>query len=56
MKNIDIIIRTQFGKLGSIIVEHPRLKEGSRFLFRPGPDDAGKAHKFCGSAFLFIVI
>lgn len=37
-------LRTQFGKLGSIIAEHPRLKEGSRFLFIPGPDDAGPAN------------
>ncbi|GLJ38887.1 hypothetical protein SUGI_0792820 [Cryptomeria japonica] len=36
-------LRTQFGKLGSMIAAHTRLKEGSRFLFIPGPDDAGPA-------------
>ncbi|GLU18413.1 hypothetical protein SLE2022_347170 [Rubroshorea leprosula] len=34
-------LRLQFGKLGEIIAAHPRLKEHSRFLFIPGPDDAG---------------
>ncbi|KAK4804583.1 hypothetical protein SAY86_004400 [Trapa natans] len=34
-------IRSQFGKLGQMIDSHPRLKEQSRFLFIPGPDDAG---------------
>ncbi|CAH8383894.1 unnamed protein product [Eruca vesicaria subsp. sativa] len=33
--------RKQFGKLGRMIGNHPRLKESSRFLFIPGPDDAG---------------
>lgn len=33
--------RLQFGKLGQMIAAHPRLKEHSRFLFIPGPDDAG---------------
>ncbi|VVB16873.1 unnamed protein product [Arabis nemorensis] len=34
-------LREQFGKLGRMIGNHPRLKENSRFLFIPGPDDAG---------------
>ncbi|CAH2060898.1 unnamed protein product [Thlaspi arvense] len=34
-------LRQQFGKLGRMIVDHPRLKENSQFLFIPGPDDAG---------------
>ncbi|XP_024994432.1 DNA polymerase epsilon subunit B [Cynara cardunculus var. scolymus] len=34
-------IRLNFGKLGQMIGNHPRLKEHSRFLFIPGPDDAG---------------
>ncbi|OMO73451.1 DNA polymerase alpha/epsilon, subunit B [Corchorus olitorius] len=34
-------LRLQFGKLGQMIEAHPRLKEQSRFLFIPGPDDAG---------------
>lgn len=34
-------LRMQFGKLGEMIAVHPRLKEHSRFLFIPGPDDAG---------------
>nr|XP_048329468.1 DNA polymerase epsilon subunit B [Ziziphus jujuba var. spinosa] len=34
-------LRSQFGKLGQMIGNHPRLKEHSRFLFIPGPDDAG---------------
>ncbi|XP_073109974.1 DNA polymerase epsilon subunit B-like [Elaeis guineensis] len=34
-------LRMQFGKLGEMIEAHPRLKEQSRFLFIPGPDDAG---------------
>ena len=33
--------RLQFGKLGEIIAARSRLKEHSRFLFVPGPDDAG---------------
>lgn len=33
--------RSQFGKLGQMIEAHPRLKEQSKFLFIPGPDDAG---------------
>lgn len=36
-----MICRVQFGKLGQMIEAHPRLKEQSRFLFIPGPDDAG---------------
>ncbi|XP_077236246.1 DNA polymerase epsilon subunit B2 [Tasmannia lanceolata] len=34
-------LRLQFGKLGEMIAAHPRLKEHSRFLFIPGPEDAG---------------
>ncbi|XP_010489310.1 PREDICTED: DNA polymerase epsilon subunit B-like isoform X2 [Camelina sativa] len=34
-------LRQQFGKLGRIIGNHPRLKESSRFLFIPSPGDAG---------------
>ncbi|MCH94058.1 DNA polymerase epsilon subunit 2-like [Trifolium medium] len=34
-------LRSQFGKLGQIIAARPRLKENSRFLFIPGPGDAG---------------
>ncbi|KAJ4713627.1 DNA polymerase epsilon subunit [Melia azedarach] len=34
-------LRLQFGKLGQMIAAHSRLKEHSRFLFIPGPDDAG---------------
>ncbi|GAV68532.1 DNA_pol_E_B domain-containing protein/Dpoe2NT domain-containing protein [Cephalotus follicularis] len=34
-------LRLQFGKLGKLIKAHPRLNEHSRFLFIPGPDDAG---------------
>ncbi|XWS60801.1 hypothetical protein CRYUN_Cryun07bG0068500 [Craigia yunnanensis] len=34
-------LRLQFAKLGRMIEAHPRLKEQSRFLFIPGPDDAG---------------
>ncbi|XP_010493271.1 PREDICTED: DNA polymerase epsilon subunit B-like isoform X2 [Camelina sativa] len=34
-------LREQFGKLGRMIENHPKLKENSRFLFIPGPDDAG---------------
>ncbi|CAH8357691.1 unnamed protein product [Eruca vesicaria subsp. sativa] len=34
-------LRKQFGKLGRMIGNYSRLKESSRFLFIPGPDDAG---------------
>lgn len=34
-------LRLQFGKLGKMIAAHPRLQEHSKFLFIPGPDDAG---------------
>ncbi|KAL8240096.1 hypothetical protein R6Q59_013451 [Mikania micrantha] len=34
-------IRSSFAKLGKMIGSHQRLKEQSRFLFIPGPDDAG---------------
>jgi len=33
--------RFLFGKLGEMIAARSRLKEHSRFLFVPGPDDAG---------------
>ncbi|CAL5001697.1 unnamed protein product [Urochloa decumbens] len=34
-------LRLLFGKLGEMIAARSRLKEHSRFLFVPGPDDAG---------------
>ncbi|XP_076906459.1 DNA polymerase epsilon subunit B-like [Bidens hawaiensis] len=34
-------IRSDFANLGQIIGSHQRLKEHSKFLFIPGPDDAG---------------
>lgn len=34
----------QFGKLGEMIAAHTRLKEHSKFLFIPGPDDAGPSN------------
>ncbi|KAA3490160.1 DNA polymerase epsilon subunit 2-like [Gossypium australe] len=34
-------LRLQFGKLGRMIEAHPRLKEQSKFLFIPGPNDTG---------------
>ncbi|XP_010418726.1 PREDICTED: DNA polymerase epsilon subunit B-like [Camelina sativa] len=34
-------LRQQFGKLGRMIGNHPKLKANSRFLFIPGPHDAG---------------
>ncbi|XP_039127391.1 DNA polymerase epsilon subunit B [Dioscorea cayenensis subsp. rotundata] len=34
-------LRSQFGKLGEMISARSRLKEQSRFLLIPGPDDAG---------------
>ncbi|KAH8491983.1 hypothetical protein H0E87_021543, partial [Populus deltoides] len=34
-------LRSQFGKLGQMIGAHQRLKEHSRFMFIPGPEDAG---------------
>ncbi|KAG0467582.1 hypothetical protein HPP92_019162 [Vanilla planifolia] len=36
-------LRMQFAKLGDMIKAHPRIEERSRFLFIPGPDDAGPA-------------
>ncbi|KAH0436727.1 hypothetical protein IEQ34_026355 [Dendrobium chrysotoxum] len=36
-------LRMQFEKLGEMIKAHPRINEQSRFLFIPGPDDAGPA-------------
>ncbi|KAG8382969.1 hypothetical protein BUALT_Bualt05G0135200 [Buddleja alternifolia] len=37
-------LRSQFGKLGKMISAHQRLKEHSRFLFIPGPDDIGPSN------------
>ncbi|KAL8041773.1 hypothetical protein ABFS82_09G005700 [Erythranthe guttata] len=37
-------IRSLFGKLGRMIAVHQRLKEHSRFLFIPGPDDIGPSN------------
>ncbi|KAL2243855.1 UNVERIFIED_CONTAM: DNA polymerase epsilon subunit B [Sesamum indicum] len=37
-------LRLQFGKLGKMIAAHQRLKEHSRFLFIPGPDDIGPSN------------
>ncbi|KAK4428163.1 DNA polymerase epsilon subunit B [Sesamum alatum] len=37
-------LRLQFGKLGKVIAAHQRLKEHSRFLFIPGPDDIGPSN------------
>lgn len=34
--------RSNFAKLGELIGNHQNLKEHSRFLFIPGPDDAGE--------------
>ncbi|XP_021725806.1 DNA polymerase epsilon subunit B-like [Chenopodium quinoa] len=34
-------LRSQFGKLGKMIAEYPRILEQSRFLFIPSIDDAG---------------
>ncbi|KAG6753784.1 hypothetical protein POTOM_041782 [Populus tomentosa] len=34
-------LRSQFGRLGQMIGAHQRLKEHSRFMFIPGPEDAG---------------
>uniref|UniRef100_A0A7N0VA45 DNA polymerase epsilon subunit n=1 Tax=Kalanchoe fedtschenkoi TaxID=63787 RepID=A0A7N0VA45_KALFE len=34
-------LRSLFGKFGLMIASHTRLKERSRFVFIPGPDDAG---------------
>ncbi|KAE8732408.1 glutamate decarboxylase 5-like [Hibiscus syriacus] len=34
-------LRLQFGKLGQMIEARPRLKEQSKFLFIPGPNDPG---------------
>jgi hypothetical protein len=38
------LFRLQFGKLGEMIAARTRLKEHSRFLFIPGPDDAGTSN------------
>lgn len=34
-------LREQFGHLGALIANHPRIKDGSQFLFVPGPGDPG---------------
>ncbi|XP_078441110.1 DNA polymerase epsilon subunit B2 [Wolffia australiana] len=34
-------LRLKFAKLGELIGSHPRIREHSRFLFIPGPNDAG---------------
>lgn len=45
--NIHVFVgRSQFGKLGKMIADHQRLKEHSRFLFIPGPDDIGDLKYF----------
>lgn len=38
-------VRSQFGKLGQIIGAYHRLLEHSRFLFIPGPNDAGQYYQ-----------
>ncbi|KAG2446253.1 hypothetical protein HXX76_000845 [Chlamydomonas incerta] len=37
------VMRELFGQLGALIDNYPRLKAESRFVFMPGPDDAGPA-------------
>ncbi|MCO5615087.1 hypothetical protein L7F22_069375 [Adiantum nelumboides] len=37
-------LRSQFNKLGLIIAAHSRIKEQSKFLFIPGPEDLGPAN------------
>lgn len=37
-------LRSQFNKLGLMIAAHPRIKEQSKFLFIPGPEDLGPAN------------
>ncbi|KAL6583692.1 hypothetical protein OROMI_002981 [Orobanche minor] len=37
-------IRSQFGRLGKMIAAHQHLKDRSRFLFIPGPDDIGPSN------------
>ncbi|KAG2440412.1 hypothetical protein HYH02_010300 [Chlamydomonas schloesseri] len=37
------VMRELFGQLGTLIDNYPRLKAESRFVFMPGPDDAGPA-------------
>ncbi|PHT87834.1 hypothetical protein T459_09940 [Capsicum annuum] len=37
----NLSFKVQFGKLGQMIASHQRVKEHSRFLFIPGPDDVG---------------
>lgn len=40
-ESLRLAYRSQFGKLGRMIAEYPRIQEQSRFLFIPSPDDAG---------------
>lgn len=40
-KKTTFAYRLQFGKFGQMIGAHPRIREHSRFLLIPGPDDAG---------------
>ena len=35
--------RSHFNKLGAVIAAHSRIKEKSKFLFIPGPEDLGIA-------------
>ncbi|CAM6105733.1 unnamed protein product [Calypogeia fissa] len=37
-------LRSHFGRLGSMISDCPRIKQSSRFLFIPGPEDVGSAN------------
>eukprot|EP00249_Psilotum_nudum_P007247 c20426_g1_i1 orf=272-1837(+) len=37
-------LRSYFNKLGSMIASHPRIKEGSKLVFIPGPEDPGPAN------------
>ena len=34
-------LRAQFEKLGALIADHPRIKDGSQFILVPGPGDPG---------------
>ena len=53
---MNLECRLQFGKLGEMIASHPRLKEHSKFLFIPGPDDAGILVDFQCFSFHFFSI
>ncbi|KAL6493468.1 DNA-directed DNA polymerase epsilon, subunit B [Orobanche gracilis] len=39
--SISVLCRSQFGRLGKMIAAHEHLKDRSRFIFIPGPDDIG---------------